>query len=187
MSTFRQRWNKLKNKKYREEFVAAQVKRGIPFQIRTLMKQLQFSQEELAKRANLSQGVVSRAADMNYGNLTLNTIIRVAAGFDLAFIGRFVPFSELDLWFTELSEASVRVKTFDEENANFERLNECESEDSIADDAPKQSSEQLARDDSGQKEIIVIPKREIRPGPQPLPEQRKFSDSTRGIPSRVAS
>lgn len=121
MSMFKDRWKKLsKSKKYREEFVAAQVKRGIPFQIRTLMKALKLTQEELALRANLSQGVVSRAADLNNGNLTLNTVIRVAAGFDLAFVGKFVPFSELDKWFTDLSEESVRVKTFTEENEEIE-------------------------------------------------------------------
>ena len=123
MSGFSQLWKKLaKNKKYREEFVAAQVKRGIPFQIRTLLKQHKLSQEELASRAGLTQGAVSRAANPDYGNLTLNTIVRIAAGFDISFVGRFVPFSELGKWFTDLSEESVRVKTFDEENESDEIL-----------------------------------------------------------------
>jgi len=117
VSAFDKLWRKLaKSKKYREEFVAAQVKRGIPFQIRALLKQTGFSQEELATRSGLTQGVVSRAANLDYGNLTLNTIIRIAAGFDVAFIGKFVPFSELASWFTELSESS-RVSTFAEENS----------------------------------------------------------------------
>lgn len=123
MNTLKELWRKLrKSKKYREEFVASQLKRGIPFQIRTLMKQRGLSQEELASRANLSQGVVSRAANPNYGNLTLNTIIRIAAGFDVAFIGRFVPFSELGRWFTDLSEESVRAEGFEEEDAAFAKL-----------------------------------------------------------------
>ena len=116
MNAFSQLWKKLaKSKKYREEFVAAQVKRGIPFQIRTLLKRAGISQEELANRAGLTQGVVSRAANPDYGNLTLNTIVRIAAGFDVAFVGKFVPFSELSKWFTELSEDTT-VKTFEEEN-----------------------------------------------------------------------
>ncbi len=120
MSGFSQLWKKLaRSKKYRAEFVAAQVKRGIPFQIRTLLRQTELSQEELASRAGLTQGVVSRAANPDYGNLTLNTIVRIAAGFDVAFVGKFVPFSELGEWFTDLSEESVRVKTFAEENAEF--------------------------------------------------------------------
>ncbi len=122
MSGFNRLWVKLaKSKKYREEFVAAQVKRGIPFQIRTMLKKAGLSQEELAARAGLTQGVVSRAADPEYGNLTINTIIRIAAGFDVAFIGKLVPFSELAKWFVDLSEESLQIKTFDEELANQKR------------------------------------------------------------------
>ena len=125
VNTFNHLWKKLaKSKRYREEFVAAQVKRGIPFQVRTLIKALGLSQEELARRAGLTQGVVSRAANPGYGNLTLNTIIRIAAGFDVAFIGKFVPFSELAKWFAELSEDAIVVKGFEEEDRDFreERL-----------------------------------------------------------------
>jgi transcriptional regulator with XRE-family HTH domain len=116
VNTSKTLWEKLRTKKYREELVASQVKRGIPFQIRSLMKQKKLSQETLAERAGLSQGVVSRAANPNYGNLTLNTIIKIAAGFDVAFVGKFVPFSDLDEWFTSLSPSTVAVKSFDEED-----------------------------------------------------------------------
>ncbi len=119
MNTLRGLWRKLRSKKYREEFVGAQVKRGIPFQIQTLMKQKGFSQEKLAKESNLTQGVISRAANPDYGNLTLNTVLKIAAGFDVAFIGKFVPFSELGNWFTALSEETVRVKSFKEEDAEM--------------------------------------------------------------------
>jgi transcriptional regulator with XRE-family HTH domain len=117
MNILRDLWKKLRVKKYREEFVAAQVKRGIPFQVQTLMKQKGYSQEKLAEASGLTQGVISRAANPDYGNLTLNTIIKIAAGFDVAFIGKFVPFSELGNWFTGLSEESV--KSFKEEDAEM--------------------------------------------------------------------
>ncbi len=120
MNEFSNLWRKLaKSKKYREEFVAAQVKRGIPFQIRTLLKNSGLSQEEIASRAGITQGVLSRAANPDYGNLTLNTIIRIAAGFDVAFIGKFVPFSELGRWFVGLSEDAVRVNSFEAESAEL--------------------------------------------------------------------
>jgi transcriptional regulator with XRE-family HTH domain len=113
----KQIWQKLAaSKKYREQFVSAQVKRGIPFQIRALMKKKGLSQEKLAKQAQLTQGVISRAADPNNGNLTLNTIIRIAAGFDVAFIGMFVAFSDLVKWYSDLSESSGEILSFNEEN-----------------------------------------------------------------------
>jgi transcriptional regulator with XRE-family HTH domain len=77
------------------------------------------SQEELAEKANLTQGVISRAEDSDYGNLATNTILKVADGLDCAFVGRFVPFSELDDWFLNLSEDAVKVPSFDEEDRLF--------------------------------------------------------------------
>jgi transcriptional regulator with XRE-family HTH domain len=109
-------WNKLsKSKKYREEYVAALLKRSVPFQIRTLLKKRGFSQQELAEKSELTQGVISRAQDSNYGNLTFNTVVRIAAGFDCAFIGKFVPFSELAKWDKTLSEDSIVVPEFSQD------------------------------------------------------------------------
>jgi transcriptional regulator with XRE-family HTH domain len=121
VNTFKGLWGKLSaSKKYREEFVAAQVKRGIPFQIRQMLDAKEWNQSELAERANLTQGVISRVMNPNYGNLTLNTLIRVAAGFDVAFLGHFVPFSELDRWFSKLSDVG-QVLSFEDENTIVEK------------------------------------------------------------------
>ncbi len=120
MSTFNDVWGKLRaNKEYRSAFATAQFKRLVPFQIRALRKNRRMSQEELAEKANLTQGVISRAEDSDYGNLTSNTILKIAEGFDCAFVGRFVPFSELDDRFLNLSEDAVQVPSFDEEDRLF--------------------------------------------------------------------
>jgi transcriptional regulator with XRE-family HTH domain len=154
VNTFSQLWKKLAgSKKYREEFVAAQVKRGIPFQIRTLLKKSGLPQEEIASRAGLTQGVISRAANPDYGNLTLNTIIRVAAGFDVAFVGKFVPFSELARWFTELSEDTI-VKTFEEENREFHETPTpiCEQEQQTLESRIKAAKQRVWQ--TGQPQLI---------------------------------
>jgi transcriptional regulator with XRE-family HTH domain len=110
-------WSKLRSKKYREQFVADATRRAIPVQIRALMRIKGISQSELAERSGLTQGVISRAANPAYGKLTLNTIIRIAAGFDVAFVGRFVPFSRLDEYLRHLSDADLAdVPTFAEED-----------------------------------------------------------------------
>jgi transcriptional regulator with XRE-family HTH domain len=88
----------------------------VPFQIQILRKQRGWSQEQLAEAAGVTQGVISRAEDPDYGNLTINTILRIANGFDVAFIGKFAPYGELDDWFGSLSE-KIHVPSFDEENA----------------------------------------------------------------------
>ena len=134
MNTFSDIWPKLaRSKKYREEFVAAHAKQAIPFQIRALMKQMGLSQKELAARSRLTQGVVSRAANPDYGNLTINTLVRIAAGFDVAFVGRFVPFGELPPWFDHLyQEGHFHVPTFQEEDAKH-RAHEAAAQVSLAD------------------------------------------------------
>jgi transcriptional regulator with XRE-family HTH domain len=88
-------WKKLKDKRYREEYATAMLKRMIPFQTRAIRKKRGWSQFQLAEAAQVTQGVISRAEDPDYGNLTLTTIGRIAAGYDLAAIIRLVPFSEL--------------------------------------------------------------------------------------------
>ena len=120
-STFKSFWQKLRDKTYREYFVEADVKRGIPFQMRALLKKKGWSQQQLAAHSGLTQGAVSRALNPNYGNLSLNTIIRIAAGFDVAFLGVFVPFSELVRKHERLSEEeSANLASFNEEDAFLE-------------------------------------------------------------------
>jgi transcriptional regulator with XRE-family HTH domain len=125
VSTFDEVWPKLKrSKRYREEFVAQHAKQAIPFQISALLKHFKLTQAELASRAGLTQGVVSRAADPSYGNLTLNTLVRIAAGFDVAFVGRFVPFTELAKWFDRIYSEEFKVESFDAENAEQEAVSQ---------------------------------------------------------------
>ena len=118
MNTFRGIWHKLSNKTYLEQYALSLLKRSVAFQIKTLRKKHCSSQAALAERSHLTQGVVSRAEDQDYGNLTFNTVGRIAAGLDMAFIGKFVPFTELIRFSGELSEEEFNnVLTFDEEVA----------------------------------------------------------------------
>lgn len=115
-----QLWNKLaKSKKYRSAFAKAQFKRLVPFQIRALRKQRSWSQETLAANANLTQGVISRAEDPDYGNLTVNTILNIAEGFDVVFVGKLVPYSEFVRWYGNLSEHLPPIHSFEEEQLVF--------------------------------------------------------------------
>ena len=101
-------WEKLdRSKRYRESFAASFVKRTIPLQIRVLRKQRGWPQARLAEESKLTQGVISRAEDPDYGNLTVNTLVRIGAGFDCAYVGRFVPFSELASWYVSLQNENV--------------------------------------------------------------------------------
>jgi len=135
VNTFRDVWNNFaKSKKYREAFAFSLFKRMVPFQIRALRKQRRWSQEQLATSSNLTQGVVSRAEDPDYGNLTINTIRRIAAGFDVAFVVKFVPFSELDRWFLDMSEVSAQVPSFEDENEALAVALQVHAQEAVADE-----------------------------------------------------
>ena len=117
MSVLSELWKKLaRSRKYRESFAASVAKRIIPLQIRVLRRRRQWSQETLAERSSLTQGVISRAEDPDYGNLTVNTLIRIGAGFDCVYLGRFIPFSVLGRWYVALeNETALRVPSFDDD------------------------------------------------------------------------
>lgn len=120
-TTFENIWMKLSQKRYREQYALSLLKRSVAFQIKTLRKKHSGSQAVLAQRSNLTQGVVSRAEDQEYGNLTFNTVGRIAGGLDVAFIGKFVPFSELVKYSLDMSEdEALNVLTFEEENERVE-------------------------------------------------------------------
>src|SRR5258708_4123524 len=100
-------WRKFQRAAYRKAFVGAEIKRLIPSQISAIRKARGWSQGDLARRSGLTQGVISRAEDPDYGNLTFNTVIRIANGFDVAFVGKFIPYSALAHWYSSMSEASA--------------------------------------------------------------------------------
>ena len=108
-------WKKLRNKKFRDAFVASQFKRSIPFQITAIRKKLGWSQEQLAKAAKLTQGAISRAENPDYGNLTFNSVLRIAAGLDVAVVIEFLPFSKLLDIFENRSE-DFASSTFEQED-----------------------------------------------------------------------
>lgn len=116
VNVFETIWGQLrKGAAYRAQFAAASFKRSVPLQIRALRKARGWSQAQLAERAGLTQGVVSRAENANYGNLTVNTILSIAAGFDCAFVGRFVAFSGMAQWLEGLAESQIHVPSFEDD------------------------------------------------------------------------
>jgi hypothetical protein len=53
--------------------------------------------------------------------MTLNNLLTIAAGFDIAFVARFVPFSELATWLSGLrSERDLFVPSFEEDSIPIE-------------------------------------------------------------------
>lgn len=106
---------KLKDKKYRDAFVSEHIDTGIPFQIRAIRKQREWTQKELADHAGMLQERISVAENPNYSKFNLKTLKKIASAFDVALIVRFVPINELVDWELKLSSEALQAVSFDED------------------------------------------------------------------------
>jgi len=131
MNTKTQLISKLKNRKYRDAFVATYIDQGIPFQIRALREQRDWSQEVLAREAGMKQEVISRLENPNNKSLTLKTLKQLAVGFDVGLIVRFVPISSIVEWVHNLPNTSLEVLSFDEESY-FQEIEEDKSGSTVS-------------------------------------------------------
>jgi transcriptional regulator with XRE-family HTH domain len=106
---------KLKNKAYREAYTAEHVKTTTPLQIRTVRGQREWTQGKLAVEAKTTQTAISRMEDPNYGNLTLNNLLKIAAALDVGLLVKLVPFSRLVQEFEDLSPEAMSASSFIED------------------------------------------------------------------------
>lgn len=103
-----------KSREYRSGFVAAQIDVLIPFQIRALRKQYGLEQKDLAELTGMKQPSISKLEKA--GNRpNIETLKRIADGFDVALIIKFVPFSELVRWADNFSPDEFTVPNFSSE------------------------------------------------------------------------
>ena len=105
----------LKNKKFRDAYVAEHVKTHVPIQIYLLREQRHWNQSQLAERAKTTQTVISRLEDIDYGKLSISTLLKLASAFDIALLVKFIPFTRLLEEFKDNSPEALSAKSFSEE------------------------------------------------------------------------
>ena len=111
-----QLWDKMRDKTYRDTFVAAHLSTNIAAQLKTMRESRGWSKKTLAEKAGMSPSRISVMEDPSYDRFTLSTLRRLASAFDVALITRYVAFSELVDWVSALSPEKLAVPSFGEDS-----------------------------------------------------------------------
>ena len=96
ISKIKSLWVRLGTKAYREAFVSAKIDGDLAGQIYAMREQQFLTQEELGLRASMAQSRIAKLEGSCEG-VSVGTLKRLAAAFDVALQIKFVPFSELIL------------------------------------------------------------------------------------------
>lgn len=114
----------LKDKEYRDSYVASQIRIGLPMQCRALRESREWTQPRLAQLSGMSQPRISEIERPGERRLNIETLLRLASAFDVALQVRFVPFSRLVDDDEDIDLNRFYVKPFDEDLASIERIEE---------------------------------------------------------------
>lgn len=114
-------FQRLKDKNYRNQFIAGEVRRTIPFQLRALRGERKWTQADLGKEAEMPQTMVCRIENGDAASLSIKTLLKLASAFDVALVVRFEPIDSLIDWVDNLSPEVMAPRS------SVDRLTEMEA------------------------------------------------------------
>lgn len=118
----------LKDKEYRDAYVASQIAIGLPFQVRALRVSKGWTQEQLAERAGMSQPRIAEIEKPGKRRFNLETLLRIASAHDVGLEVRFAPFGQIIAHDESFDPDSFTVPTFEEELAAAEQKKQADIE-----------------------------------------------------------
>lgn len=110
------------DKKFRDAYVFENVRNSIPFQIRALRDERDWTQADLGLATQKPRNVITRLENPNSNIPNLNTLLEIASGFDAALIVKIVPFSRLVKEYEDVSSKALYAASVTDEKEQ-ERLN----------------------------------------------------------------
>lgn len=111
-----EKFDRLKDKEYRDAYVQQHVRGAIAMQIRAIRKKLGLNQKKFASLIGTTQSVVSRLENTEYGKVTVQTLLDIAAALDIALNVRFCSYPDFLKSTADVSPDAMAVPNFDESN-----------------------------------------------------------------------
>lgn len=105
----------LRDKEYRDAFVASRIAKGVAFKVRAMREARGWTQGDLSERTGHPQEVISRFERANRGDISTSSLKRLASAFDVALVVDFVPFGDLADRVLSLSSEDMAVPGFNED------------------------------------------------------------------------
>ena len=110
------RYKKFSNKKYRDAYIEAHIRRLIGNQIRKIRKDRNIRKTELCRILNISKKKLSKIENLEYQNISLKLLLKLSKIFDIALTVRFAHFTDYfknDL--DKLSPDDIIIKSFEKQ------------------------------------------------------------------------
>jgi transcriptional regulator with XRE-family HTH domain len=105
----------LRDKTYRDAYVASQISLGLPFQIRALRRSRGWTQAQLAEAAGRTQPRIAEIERAGRRRFNLDTLLRFASAFDIGLEVGFAPFSAVVDRAERFDPDAFAIPSFDDE------------------------------------------------------------------------
>lgn len=85
---------KFRSKEYRDGFLQSRVRGRIAYQIQALREKLGFTQAAFAELTGKRQSVISRLESVEYGKVSVQTLLDIACAADVALVVKFASYPD---------------------------------------------------------------------------------------------
>jgi transcriptional regulator with XRE-family HTH domain len=103
-----ERWERLKDKEYRDGYMEAQFEIELPFQLQALRTARGWTHDQLSERSGIPEEELAKLEEPGCASFVPDILCRLASAFDVGLLVQFVPFSHL-----VHRAAALRPGTFD--------------------------------------------------------------------------
>ena len=94
MNALSEMLRKFLDKKYRDGYMQTHVRAAVAYQVQALREKFGITQAEFAERTGKKQSVISRLENTDYGKVSVQTLLDIASGMDVALLVKFVSYPE---------------------------------------------------------------------------------------------